>query len=132
MPTYLNRCTCGTEWHQWQSIKDDPLDVHEDCPGKVLRVLGPVRTHGVGAQGAATRQIDATERTWDKDRPAYKRLRMEGMQPPHVDGAARLESVASNDLEVNTGLRYGKIPERQVKEAVTLARESGWIPKVSA
>lgn len=129
MPTYAYRCDCGDEWTVWQPIAAEPLGLHSDqCSRRPLRVLGPVRTHGIGGVGARTREVDATERTWDMDRPAYKRLRMEGMQPPHVDGAAKLETVAQNDLEVNTGMRYGRLPERQVKEAITEAQESGWVP----
>lgn len=132
MPVYTYRCSCG-DFEAWQPMAAPPLSQHEGCAGSPLRVLGPVRTHGVGARGAKTRDIDRTERTWDQDRPAYRRLRMNGMQPPHVDGSARLETLADNDLEVNTGLQYGKIPEREVKERVTEARESGWLPtKVGA
>lgn len=130
MPTYRWECSEGHRWEAWQSIKDDTVPSCE-CDASVHKVMTPPRLYGIGSPGAQTRKVDNTERTWDKDRPAYKRLRMEGMQPPHVDGAARLEQAASNDLEVNTGLRYGPIHEREVKEAVTLARESGWIPKVS-
>lgn len=75
------------------------------------------------------RRIDKTENQWDKDRPAYRRLRHNGTQPPHVDGAAELESRASNEFDVNTGLKYGHLPEERVKEGLGMARESGWVPK---
>lgn len=127
MPTYRWQCNTGHQWEAWQSIHDETIP-RCDCEGTVQKVLTPPRLYGVGDRGAFTRQTDATERTWDRDRPAYKRLRANGMQPPHVDGAAKLETLADNDLEVNTGLRYGKIEERPVKEAITMAKESGWTP----
>lgn len=129
MPTYHYQCAeCSDDWMLWQPMTSVPLTSHEGCDGRPLRVLGPVRTYSVGVHGVKTREVDATERTWDKDRPAYKRLRMNGMAPPHVDGAAKLETLATNDLEVNTGLRYGPINERATKEHITEARESGWLP----
>lgn len=130
MPTYRYRCThCDEEYEVWQSMSASPMTVHGDvCAGLVERVLGPVRTHGIGTAGAKTRVVDRTEKTWDKDRPAYRRLRHNGMQPPHVDGCAELESRAKTSLDVNTGLRYGHIPDG-VKERVQEANESGWVPR---
>ncbi len=127
MPLYTYACDCGT-FQTWQPITAAPLSLHDVCGGRPTRVLGPVRTHGLGSSGAKTRAVDKTEKQWDKDRPAYKRLRHHGLQPPHVDGAHELETRASNDLEVNTGYAYGAIPERQVKEAMQEAKESGWAP----
>lgn len=101
---------------------------HDGCTGTPRRVLGPVALHGIGTRGAETRRIDATEQQWDKDRPAYKRLRHQGYQPPNVDGAAELESHSTNEFDVNTGLRYGNLPEQQVKEGIQLAEDSGWVP----
>lgn len=35
--------------------------------------------------------------------PAYKRMRDNGLQPPHIDGCAELESRASTQAEVELG-----------------------------
>lgn len=46
----------------------------------------------------------AMEGRWDKDMPAYKRLRRDGLQPPHIDGCAELEAKAETPTQVQTGL----------------------------
>jgi len=58
----------------------------------------PTRTGGADA-GA----INAREARWQKDMPAYKRLRDQGYQPPHIDGSARLEAQASTEHEIAVG-----------------------------
>lgn len=44
------------------------------------------------------------DRQLSKDLDAYKRLRKQGMQPPRIDGSARLESEAVSDIEIRTGV----------------------------
>lgn len=39
----------------------------------------------------------------EKDRDAYKRLRKEGLQPPHIDGCAKLEQEAVTRDDITTG-----------------------------
>jgi len=43
------------------------------------------------AGGAKAAEVNARESRWNKDMPAYKRLRREGVQPERIDGAAGLE-----------------------------------------
>lgn len=62
--------------------------------------------------------INQKEAGWDKDMPAYKRLRKEGLQPRHIDGAARLEAHADHEIEVTAG----KL-KTDVQDQVTLAKE---------
>ena len=47
--------------------------------------------------------INATERRWDKDMDAYKRLRNDGLQPRKIDGAAKVEARAKNEFQVESG-----------------------------
>jgi len=49
-------------------------------------------------------QINATERRWEKDMDAYKRLRRDGLQPAHVDGAREIERKAEHRSQVETGI----------------------------
>ena len=74
------------------------LDV-EGCFGcKVAGVsFGANSTTTRGAQVAATNQ---TARNWDKDMPAYKRLRANGLQPRGIDGSAVLEARAETAAQV--------------------------------
>lgn len=53
------------------------------------------------ATGSAfARQVNETEAEWERDIPAYCRLRRNGVQPPGIDGAARLEATANSKAEV--------------------------------
>jgi hypothetical protein len=74
------------------------LDV-EGCFGcKVAGVsFGANSTTTRGAQVAATNR---TARNWDKDMPAYKRLRANGLQPRGIDGSAVLEARAETAAQV--------------------------------
>lgn len=54
-------------------------------------------------RGAIAAQTERTARNWDKDMPAYKRLRKNGLQPKQIDGSAELEKKANTKVEVETG-----------------------------
>jgi hypothetical protein len=43
------------------------------------------------------------EKRWDKDMPAYKNLRKNGLQPRGIDGCAELEAKAVDRIEVEMG-----------------------------
>lgn len=65
---------------------------------------------GIQVSSAATptrrRENDAInrkERRWDRDMDAYKRLRQDGLQPPTIDGSAKLEAKAENSFQVESG-----------------------------
>jgi putative FmdB family regulatory protein len=50
MPTYVYACdTCGTQFEQFQSFKDEPLRTCPSCAGAVRRVFQPV---GIVFKGA--------------------------------------------------------------------------------
>lgn len=51
-------------------------------------------------RGAKVSQTNQTAKNWDKDMPAYKRLRKEGLQPRQIDGAAELEKKATERWQV--------------------------------
>lgn len=54
-------------------------------------------------RGAIVAQTNKTERGWNKDMPAYKRLRQNGLQPRSIDGAAEIERRATTKEQVETG-----------------------------
>lgn len=54
-------------------------------------------------RGAVVAQTERTARNWDKDMPAYKRLRKNGLQPKQIDGSAEIEKRAETKVEVETG-----------------------------
>ena len=78
------------------------LDV-EGCFG--CRVAGiRMGTNSTTTRGTRVAQVNQTERNWNKDMPAYKRLRDEGLQPKRVDGAAEVEKRAKEKWQVETGI----------------------------
>jgi hypothetical protein len=56
------------------------------------------------SRGARVESTNKTERNWQKDMPAYKRMRREGLQPKSIDGAAEVEKKAEYKWQVETGL----------------------------
>lgn len=78
------------------------LDV-EGCFG--CRVAGiRMGTNSTTSRGAKVAEIKQTERNWNKDMPAYKRLRANGLQPKKIDGAAEVEKKAQESWQVETGI----------------------------
>lgn len=78
------------------------LDV-EDCFG--CRVAGiRIGMNSTTSRGSKVAQINKTERQWNVDMPAYKRLRREGLQPKRIDGAAEIEKKAEHKFQVETGI----------------------------
>jgi hypothetical protein len=81
----------------------------------------------------ATKVVPQTlmEKRWEKDMPAYKRLRMNGVQPAQIDGSAKLEQEANHPVEVQMGhrffnpdgSRYNKQQIARAVEGVEAARE---------
>ena len=78
------------------------LDV-EGCFG--CRVAGVrMGTNTTTSRGARVAEVNTTERNWNKDMPAYKRLRANGLQPEKIDGAAEVEKKAQESWQVETGI----------------------------
>lgn len=58
-----------------------------------------------GANSTTTRGLQVantnrTARNWDRDMPAYKRLRKNGLQPRQIDGSAELEKKATERWQI--------------------------------
>ena len=60
------------------------------------------------SRGAQVAEVNERAKRWDKDMPAYKRLRQQGYQPRSIDGSAEVERKARHDWQVNTGLGISK------------------------
>lgn len=120
MPTYTYTCqNCGETFQQWRSIHAEKLDTHSSCGGRVSQVIQPPMLYAVGNRGAKTREVDARESRWSKDMPAYQRFRMNGYQPQHIDGCAKLESEAKGRWHIETGQPYD---DSKIDESRDLAR----------
>lgn len=61
-------------------------------------------TNSTTTRGKRVAEINQTERNWNKDMPAYKRLRADGLQPKRIDGAAEVEKKAKEKWQVETGI----------------------------
>jgi len=75
----------------------------EGCFG--CRVAGVrMGTNTTTSRGARVAEINTTERNWNRDMPAYKRLRANGLQPKQIDGSAEVEKKAQESWQVETGI----------------------------
>lgn len=63
-----------------------------------------VSTVFVGSPSETVRETTAMASRWEKDMPAYKRLRSEGHQPRMIDGCDQLEATAKDRLTIATGI----------------------------
>lgn len=78
------------------------LDV-EGCFGcKIAGVR--MGANSTTTSGAGVSEVNARAKRWEKDMPAYKRLRAQGYQPKAIDGSAEVERKAKHDWQINTGL----------------------------
>ena len=90
------------------------LDV-EGCFG--CRVAGvSFGSNSTTSRGAKVAEINQRAKNWDKDMPAYKRLRQQGYQPKNIDGAAKLEATASTVAEVESRPNIEKLISRGVAD----------------
>lgn len=83
---------------------------HDDCFGCHLQTvqLGNV-------EAPPERNI---EKQWERDLPAYKRLRQNKLQPPRTQGAAELEARARTQREVELGRIINPTAWAQVGHAI--------------
>jgi hypothetical protein len=51
-------------------------------------------------RGAQVAEINQRAKNWDKDMPAYKRLRAEGLQPKTIDGCHAVEQLATSRHQI--------------------------------
>ena len=65
----------------------------------------------------------ATDKQWDADMPAYKRIRNNGVQPKKIDDSAYLESHATDQYEIELGLIVPKERKAQVQEGLAISKE---------
>jgi putative FmdB family regulatory protein len=120
VPTYRYRCDHDGDFDVWQSIQATALTECPHCDGPVLKVMVPpnISATAMPNRGRAVVSVDETERRWDRDHAAYKRLVRDGCQPKALDGAADLEAKANSRLEIRRGRLYDN---QALKEAADQA-----------
>lgn len=70
----------------------------------------------------ATRIVD-TDKRWDRDMGAYRRMRDNGIQPKRIDDCAELETRATDQFEVEMAKIVPKAQKRVVQEALAISKE---------
>lgn len=71
---------------------------HGDCFGCKIKTIH-ISGEAMPTRGQTARLAE-TEKAWDRDGEAYKRLRADGVQPYGIDGAAAVETFANTREEV--------------------------------
>ena len=112
-----------------QSFRDETLTVCPNCEGAVTKYYGSVNfsPSSMPTRGGDAPGRNAHEKQLEKDLPAYKRLRMEGLQPKSTVGAAQLEAHASTKYEIESGTIVDKYIAKRADESKTFMSESGLI-----
>ena len=59
-----------------------------------------VGANSTTTRGAAVEATNSREKRWNKDMPAYKRLRKQGLQPKKIEGASLLEKHATERWQI--------------------------------
>lgn len=65
----------------------------------------------------------AMDARWDKDMPAYRRLRDNGIQPKRIDDCAELETRATDQFEIEMAKIVPKAHKRAVQEGLAITKE---------
>lgn len=95
----------------------------EFVEGCFMCKVSTVQLHAGAANSSAKyHEVENREKRWNRDMPAYKRLREQGYQPAHIDGAADLERDASTRFEIESGQVF-KGKEKDVTEAVQFVED---------
>lgn len=75
-----------------------------DCPSYREHLLSiSVAPSAMPSRNPEAVRINAKEAAWQRDMPAYKVLREQGVQPKAIDGAADLAARAETKMEVESG-----------------------------
>jgi|SRR6516164_963903 len=74
-------------------------------------------------QGKRPSPTTMMEARWERDMPAYHRLRMQGLQPPHIDGCALLEQQATTQHEIELGALFTPEQMPSVERGMEIARD---------
>ena len=98
MPTYVYACdSCGTQFEQFQSFKDEPLRTCHSCAGAVRRVFQPVGIVFKGSGWYVTDSRKSNSATVGSDDSAGKTDKA-----PTADTAAKSETTGEAKSEAKS------------------------------
>ena len=127
MPRYDYKCkTCGAVEETIHGFNDEPEMFCLECGQSMGKLLGvPYVSPSAVPSRNSVIDLEATkqaEKDKAADMDAYKRLRRDGMQPPSINGSARLEAKAEEKHEVNSGKTFSTATSR--KRGIGLVRDA--------
>jgi putative FmdB family regulatory protein len=127
MPKYDYKCkTCGTIEETIHGFNDEPEMFCLECGQSMGKLLGmPYVSPSAVPSRNNVIDLEATKRAEKEkvaDMDAYKRLRENGVQPPSINGSARLEAKAEEKHEVNSGKTFSTATGR--KRGMGLVRDA--------
>src|SRR5438876_12363480 len=98
MPTYVYACdTCGAQFEQFQSFKDEPLQTCPACAGAVRRVFQPVGIVFKGSGWYVTDSRKSNSATVSGDDSAGK-----AEKAPATDTTAKSETSSETKTEAKS------------------------------
>lgn len=128
MPTYLYECESEGRFEIYQPITSQTLTVCPDCQSPVKKIFTTVM---LGAGTGDTRKGSKRDAEFsrkfeaglEKDRPAYKSMKDQGLKPAKMVGAHRLMTESKHQLEIETGR---KIPAtvKEIDDIIDVFEES--------
>ena len=126
MPTYLYRCDLHGDWEEWRSINDESRPPCPECGVQPDIVMVPplISVDALPNKAPDAKRTMAMDRAWDKDLPAYKALRKNGLQPRGIDGCHQIEAEAKDRLEVEMGKKIEPKHLSRVKDAASELKEN--------
>ena len=111
MPTYVYACdSCGTQFEQFQSFKDEPLRSCPSCAGAVRRVFQPVGIVFKGSGWYVTDSRKSNSATVSGDDSAGK-----AEKAPAGDTAAKSESKSDAKSEASSEPAAKSAPASEAK-----------------
>ena len=118
MPRYDYRCkTCGAIEETVHGFVEEPDMYCLECGTMMGRMIGaPLLAPSATPSRAGGIDMDASraaEKAKAVDMDAYKRLRKDGVQPPAINGSAKLEARAEEKHEVNSGHTFATAAGRK-------------------
>lgn len=81
------------------------------------------KTMSIRVDRGGAKVIDAKDRQLARDRDAYLRLRRDGLQPKHVDGARDLEGTVNSQYDIDLGHVVPPSEVGRVQEGYAMAKE---------
>lgn len=120
MPSYEYRCPSGhVLLETWPIGTARRTRSCVGCNQRMQLVIGAgvnIAPSALENKGERVREVNATEKEWDVDRPAYKRMRRRGLQPDHIKGSAQLEDKVEDNFDIKYGDLYDRVPKDQLLE----------------